>query len=450
MRTGRIAALLLAALLLVTVAGEAPAETALGFSCTARMPLPAEDGLLSALAGLLEVSSLTGTWVEKDGSYTLEATLSVGDAQHSASMALDGVDSHWSLSSPLLGDTRLMFNNQAMLEFGLKMDNHLGVPLYRAAWLYPYVHRDAWAAPLAAWHRIMDAPVAAGHVPPETLLQLGEAWLALYRTDRAFSVWMDALDRDTGLGSSFGEVLEGFPDWVETCAPDGIDVETGETGDSWYALSGDERQLLYTASGNAELTLPGFWCGEDFAFWTEGNDFSRIAEPDDPGAYAVRLRIGEDGETLSVSLLLDKGSGRFTLTLGGGCLEEQAFPMVDEAGHLVLASPGETEEGQWTLEIRRQEDGQWAFSSGGDAVPWLLVRAEAEPFTPDTWPAWNAAELPGINFFSLNDTSLEAFLRAVLPSAVKGAVPLVAAAPADAVARLMDWLEEIGLLSVEP
>ena len=447
----RLIALLLALVLASSVLpAAAGAEDAFRFTCTARMPLPADDAALKALAGLLDAASMAGTWTEKDGSFTLKAELTIGnERKRSASMALDGVDSHWSLSSPLLGDTRLMFNNQAMLEFGLKMHNHLGVPLYRAAWLYPYVHRDAWAAPFAAWHEIMDSSAAAGHIAPETLLKLGEAWLELYRSDRAFSVWMDALDQDTGLGSSFGESLERFPDWVEMIAPDGIDVETGETGDCWYALSGSERQLLYDGSWNASLVLPGFWCGEDFTLLAGGDDLARIADPGCRGTHDIRLRIGEDGETLSVSLHLDKDSGSLSLALSGGCLEDLAFPMVNGEGHLSLASLDETEEGQWMLQVRRTEDGRWAVSSDEGGETWLLVRADCEPVTPEVWPAWNAAELPGLNFYSLNDTSLEEFLRAALPAAVMGGIPLVAAAPAGSVAWVMDWLEEIGLLSVD-
>ena len=200
----RFIALLLAAALLIALLPAAGAEEAFRFTCAARMPLPTDDAALKALADLLDAAMAEGTWAAKDGSFTLEAVLTVGNEEkRSASLTLDGVDSHWSLASPLLGRVRLMFNNQAMLEFGLKMYNHLGGPLYRLAWLYPYVHRDALAAPAAAWHEIMNAPAAGRRIAPETLLQLGEAWLALSRTDRAFSVWLDALDRDTGLGSGF-------------------------------------------------------------------------------------------------------------------------------------------------------------------------------------------------------------------------------------------------------
>ena len=55
-------------------------------------------------------------------------------------------------------------------------------------------------------------------------------------------------------------------------------------------------------------------------------------------------------------------------------------------------------------------------------------------------------EIQGVNFFSLNDSSLEELVHTLLIPAVKAAVPVIAAAPAESVAALMNWAEQTGLL----
>ncbi len=443
----RLTAFLLIVLLLAGAVLPGLAQEALQFSLRVELPCPADSSALRALSDLLNVTELDGTWVEKDGSFELQANLELdGYPRSRTGFTLRGVDSHWSLSSPLLGSTKLMFNNQAMIEFGLKVYHHLGFPLQRLTWLYPYVHREAWTAPLSAWEGIAGPNLRAGHIPMGDLIFVLYAWDEIRRRDRSFSVWMEALNEDTGINDFLDENLQFIPVLLTTLMPDGIDILSGEDGETWLITGKPDEPPLYKRSADgssAQLNIP----------LSPGGGKLRVAFEQTPEQTLFSLSLDGYGETLDLSARYVSAEAVLHVSLGGTCLPEGLrLPCVAD-GKLTLVPLEETgipEGNAWKLHIRQEVGNAWAFSSGDDPTVWLRLRWTSQAFVPSAWPAWNAAELEGINFYSINDTSMEDFIRAVLPSVLLNGVPLAAAVPASTMAWAMDCLEEIGLLTLEP
>ena len=444
----RLPALLLAVLLAVGAVLPGFAQEAWQFSLHAQLSCTPEQPALQAIADLMNAASFTGSWVEKDGSFELRAAVEMeGYPRSRTGFTLQGVDSHWSLSSPLLGSTKLMFNNQAMIEFGLKVYHHLGIPLHWLTWLYPYVHREAWTAPVAAWEEIVGPNLRKGHIPTGDLIFLLYAWEDLRQRDRSFSVWMESLDEAAGINAFLDENLQYLPVLLTVLLPDGIDVVLNEQGETWLISGKPEAPPLLqrSADGNAaQLNIPVSLDG--------GMVTARFERT--PEETLLSLALDAYGETLDLSARYEAAGETLVVRLSGSCLPEALLlPVRTAEGRLALVSPGspdETDEAAWQLSIRKESGNTWGFSSGADPTPWLHLQFSREDFRPDSWPAWHAAELEGVNFYSLNDTSLEEFVRAVLPSAITNGIPLAAALPASTVAWVMDELEEIGLLTLEP
>ncbi len=423
-----LAAVLLAALSPAAVRG----ETAFTCSLSFEMPQQTDDAGLRALTELVSALTVRADFTEKDGAFDLDAVVGLrADRSGDAAFRLSGVPSHWSLSSPLLGETKLMFNNQAMLEFALKMQNHLELPLYRLALLYPYVWEDAFRGPAAAVTAALDVPGEDVLISAETLSALAEALSELAWDERAFSIWLTAVGLDTGLDEVITGSLGSAGFWLEEWAPGGVRVTSEGGVRRWTGVGGEETVFCrQDADGSLALSLPALLDGEDLTVSLREGSFS--------------LQIGPSGETLSILLSAD-GEGNGSLSLGGSCLADTlALPRLS-GGSLVLSPCGRDE--TRTFRLLRSDTGWDLLDEGG--APLLRVFAEITPREPESWPAWQDWQMEGVNFYSLNDETLPELIRAVLIPAVKGAVPLAAAAPVSAVTFLMDWAEETGLLAVE-
>ncbi len=426
---------LLAFLLTGPCAARAEGVSASG-SLTFETPLDAGDASLDALLHLLDELRIGYAYAEKDGCFDLYTVVQLKDAPRTATdLVLYGTPAHWGLWVPKLGQTRLMLNNEAMVEFGLKMWNHLSLPLHRLALLYPWVHQAALTRPKAAWDLIFHASEGTRTIPREALISLAEELAELAENDAAFSTYLSALGEATGLGERLSYLFWEIPAWLEEYAPDGIDIVSTATDITWYA--GVETLFSSAADGsNWKLYLPAFLDGDTV--------FCRF-DPTDSGFVLEVYPDGEEGAPDSWDLYLAlrnsaPDTGRFQITIGGAALSERMLPVLSD--HLISLSPiGD----QLLTYYITSENAQWTLSDQNQ-TKLLIVHNHSVPYTPDRWPAYLDIEIQGVNFFSLNDSSLEELMHTLLIPAVKAAVPLIAAAPAESVAALMNWVEQIGLL----
>lgn len=185
---------LLCALALCAATGWAAAEDAdftLHFTLYPEHFPDAMQPLAGGLAELCEVSVLRGHYAAQGDAFVLSADAEVNGCV----LPLDvrGAPSHWRIASPALGDTALLLNNLALLEFGLKAENHLGIPLQKACLLVPYAHTSAWAVLAEELSPLLPAGDGESVLDGEACLDLLDALIALAETDRTVRCYLDAL-----------------------------------------------------------------------------------------------------------------------------------------------------------------------------------------------------------------------------------------------------------------
>ena len=107
--------------------------------------------LMDGISQLLEAARLEGTIETNGAAFDLHTTFRLASNGNVATPTLRvyGTDTHWGVQSSLLGDTELMINCAALLPFGEKARNWLGLPLDAAALLVPHTHADALSSAMA-------------------------------------------------------------------------------------------------------------------------------------------------------------------------------------------------------------------------------------------------------------------------------------------------------------
>ncbi len=406
----RLLALLLALCLPVCALGESACRWDAKFDIAYR----SEDPALQAVLDLLNAMEFRGTWAERDGAFDLTAEASFTGSDAKASLALGGVASHWQLTSPLLGNVALMFNNPAMIEFGNKIYNHLGLPLEKLTLLYPWAWEDALAAPLEAFNALFYAEEGDRLIPAADCVAFAETVAEIAENDRAFSNLLLALGEDEG--EPGGEVLNLISivtEWLSMPSVEGIRIRANGGTETWYVVARGADVYFMTRTGSRiDILLPSaLFSGYELvgSFHPNGEDwvFSlRIGSRQDP-----QLELGAEFNATGEDWDL-------ALRASGSMLGKSLAFNVSRTGETICV----------TTALSRE--------------PWATLTLRTAAWTPDRWPDWTAEKVQGRNFYSLDDSTLAQLVKDTAVPMVRGLVPLIAAAPTSAVTALMDWLEE--------
>ncbi len=417
------------------------ADTACSWEASLHISLTSGRRDLSAVIELLNALSASGTWVEQDGAFDLNASVGFRDSEARAAFTLGGVASHWQLTSPLLGDQALMFNNPAMIEYGNKIRNHLGIPLQWAALLYPYAWENALEAPAAAIRETFGTETGDRIVPAEDLTALAETLADLAENDRAFSHLLSALsfgDEGWSAADTFSEYIWEVPGLIETFAPDGVLVRVTGSGEKLSLLGGRITQpILVREGGHLTFTVPDVFMGLGLVRFD--------GKLNEDGTGHALLTIGDDGAVLRAEAALT--ADRFAFSLSGSALSELRLPVFSSGGYgKTLFERKPLGDGVFAVEIRAQ-DGCYTLSDTASGCEIASLFLTLQPMEPARRPDWTAEKVKGINFYSLDDSTLADLVRNAAEPMIKGLIPLVAAAPTSSVTALMDWLEDSGLLT---
>ncbi|MBR5345185.1 MAG: hypothetical protein IK127_05105 [Clostridia bacterium] len=391
-------------------------ESACRWEASVTVLRQSEDPALQAVFDLLNAMEFRGTWAEKDGAFDLTVETNFAGSDAKALFTLGGVASHWQLTSPLLGDVALMFNNPAMIEFGNKIRNHLGLPLEKLTLLYPYAWENALEAPLEAFRTTFLAEEGTREIPTEDCVAFAEALSETAETDRAFSNLLMALgEEEEELGGILLSMIQSPSEWVELYAPHGIRITVEDDRETWAAITGDgELTFLTKVGGRYSLSLPKlpWWgCALNATFEQDGENLE----------LNLRLgaRVNPKLECNAVFDFTDSENWNLSVRATGTLLSENTLVYtVTRAGETITLAEGETKE------------------------PFARVTFRTADWTPSRWPDWTAEKVQGRNFYSLDDSTLTQLIKDVAAPMVRGLVPLIAAAPTSAVTALMDWLEE--------
>lgn len=377
--------------------------------------------LLTGVAALLDVLSIEGTLTESEGSFDMDAQLRLGKGEDACvtELRVFGLGSHWGVRSTLLGDTELMVNNSALLPFGLKAREWLGLPLEKAALLAPYVHEDALRGAMEVLSPFFPAENGIYLFSQEELIRCAEAILTLADEDAAFNRWLEA----TGLYGTvraYARLLISVSSYLTP----GLTVTRTDNRLSWDVLFLNVLTLQRKDNTTSlSLNIPTLMSvngtvRDDATFAT--------------GSVHVDVTDGLVAEmSFSIPTALPATLPTFYLTL-----DAEADFLPAEGLHLVF--DGEAHGN--TLLIRQLLPDH--------SYPLLRVTATLTPFEPEALPAYTPEDLTGMNILSVNGDSLAALMREVRWPLMTGVFDLLVAAPPEAVQTLMDVLEDAGVIDL--
>ena len=421
---------ILALLLLLCLCGSACAEPAQGF--TLRFQVEETAPALKPAAELLNMLQLSGAFVSEQDAGALRLRVRLNGVERaSADFLLQRSGDKAVLTSPLLGEERLMLNLPALLEFCLKMRNHLGLPLHYAALLLPQVTTNALQGAVDACRATLFASEGTRTVPMEDLLALCRELERLCWDDPSLSAWLTALDGDTEFAQLITETLAALPEWLEAHDDGrGLQIVVKERGDSWWL----GEQVLFTTNKWGWRLRPGELDVLGLA--------SLYCDYTDNG-WQLNASLGKKGALLSLRLDWAETDGiEAELRVSGSYVEGIPLPRATDSG-IGLNPLGEGEQVRLRFtwqgeELRLYADGQ------------LLIRGQLTLQRDDSLTLPGALDYSSaLNLFSLQDDTLAPFVRSVAKPLVKGLLPLAAQAPASTCAALMDLLEQAGIFSLD-
>lgn len=384
---------------------------------------PGDDRkLVTMLDALLETMVVEGTYVSSDGSFDLDTTILLGEGNDVSrtDLRIYGLDSHWGVESSLLGDTDVMINHLALMEFAVKAHDRYDLPLTTLSLLSPYAHRSAFAAFAAEAEPVLHPEEGTRTVSRLQLFKLAQRFVELSKEDRALYYWCEVMKIETGLGETFTGALEAMPATVFALFPKGITIT--KAGSEITYASGDTTYLHITeADGTRQLTLTlpdivtfGHTVRKGATFTT--------------GAMHVSCALLDADVSYSIPTALPVNLP-FSITI-----DAQGPVLTDGPLHLTIEG-----EGQGDTVILRQ------LSADHSAVlTTATIRLSA--YAPAQEPAYTPETVTGMNLLSVNGDSLAELLSQIKAPLMSSVFSIVVSLPPNVCQTLMDALEDSGLL----
>lgn len=396
----------------------------------------ADDENIAALGELLDILTLEGSYALHDDSFDLHTNLQLERAEETRTdLYLYGVPSRWYLQSSLLGDQTALFDMVSALEFGIKINAHMDIPLQNLFLLLPYVHQSAFAAMTDAARPILFARETTRSVSKSRLLTLCDTLNELARTDRAFTYWLQSVasltDDPEGVTESVLSIFAGLRDWLNRRVEDGLSITVKGQTETWKL----RRITLYERT------------------WDETSEHMHFSLPDLPNGtswevdYTLQRADGTADMLLTVDAVMEDDSPLLHMTLQGSALP-QALPVhapfalqlsltYRDAEEVQLWAQGEGNNGSVTLCLTDKQGTRLGIN--GTVLPWV----------PEVWPDHVSDTPEAWAIFSLYEQTLADFTGQIARPMLLGAIPLLAHAPVKVCTVLMDLATQAGLFEIE-
>ncbi len=395
----------------------------LQFTMTAQVEPEAYDAefqpLMEGIASLLDIFRMEGTLAVSGPSFALDAALLTENEGRMTQTQLNvyGLKSHWGVRSSLLGEQELMVNASALLEFGQKVSNWLGLPLDKAALLVPYTHEYALQSTMETLSSLFPAEEGTYRFTRAELDGMAHELLALCEEDAALYRWLEV----TGLYSTVTQTIESFLDLPLLLVP-GLRVTRTENSLIW------------------DVTFVNILTWE----WDDCSTALRMHVP-------TKLSI-EGGCTISDGLMdasLHANIGADT-SLDISCLLPVSLTARSNALYLEIdaAMPSLDDNGFHVTLHGSIRDQVLVMALPGQHGDHFTLTAHLSPWVPDKLPSYSPESLTGMNILSVNSDSLKELMHAIKRPLLTGLFDLLVVAPPQTVQALMDALEDAGVISL--
>ena len=417
----------------------------------------APDSVMEGILDLLDMLDISGTFLSNSvpgEGFELEANVLLDkDERTRLDFYIYGVPAMFHIVSSLWNQEDIMINAPAMLEYSMKIYNHMDIPLQRIALLYPFVTYDALEP---VWNEIewymrnegtQEETVGTWQVSPDTVQRLAEKLQDMTYSNRSFRIWLETLASINAYGEKISDLFTQLPAYV-SAQDSSITVQTEENGRSWSIASTDAILLRETTYEDGTyvftVSLPGFVDGTDLLVDVssrKANNKTNIHITFSIGEGEHALLAGGISTSALPASLMVSDPFEINVQLQGPLLESIAWFQVTENGEI----DGHSLTDNLTFRIEGDRD-SIRVMDGDTAV--LTMHTALEALENYEEPFHSVYDFSGLNFFSLYDTTLRDFVSEIRDSVLEKAIPLIVHAPVTTVVSLMDILQDGGVLDL--
>ena len=402
---------------------------------------------------LLDALELKGnaTWCPEYDSFDLNVRIiPVSNPDSSVSFRLFGIPSDICLSSPLLGNETVWFDNFVLMEFAMKAWKNFHIPLQYVALLLPYVTENAFSKLTAVWDQYVGTVTGDTVISARTIQNIAKDWkFQVEDSDTRLGHWILALSSAASDNGVLENEFMNLADYLLNQVTYGGDLQASMSGNT-EAWTNEAGETLFTRTVNEgsdhwTLSLPATSSGyvprisvfsqttEDFLSLSAEGSYNLTADPE------VRMS-GLPESLLDFSLRLHSWplrlfDGDFTGSLK---ISGLLLPGISLSLHGKV-----TETGEVSLELYHP------VRPGGEVRSVLTCSGTVTPAPVSSVPHYTSADMHRyLRIFGVNDQSLNEFVKKVTRPLFYGMLDFLYELPARGCQSVMDDLEEYGILDM--
>ena len=403
---------------------------------------PAQRTRIRGYADLLESLSFRGSFFYEPESKVLDLNLEISPVDPQASpvtLHFFGYPESVMLSSNLFGNETVVFSNISLLEFVVKIHEHLGLNLQYAALAYPYVYEYSLTPVLRRWHKIFYKKSESRIITTSKIKSFADYLEYAYTNHPNLELLIRTLCLSVDLEETIRSEIYNLPVYL---------TETLTRG----------RRIHITAEPGSEV-----WTVADKPIYTHtvSDKFEHIETdlPETPGGYQPFLFFSRQLKKSGVTLDLNAGWTRLgeddivSCVFYGEDLPTEWPGNVFSHGEAVLTGAIFPNFGfSWNLSA--DPEGRTIFSIGkpsyGDNAGELIFAAEGTVLPREfTVREYTSEEIAAcVDILRVNDVSLADFKNKIMGDAVSGLIHFLAGIPASACQSILDDLTDLGILDL--
>ena len=410
---------------------------------------------MQGYADLLNVLELKGnmTYSPSTNSVDLNAQIiPVTNPDAAVSFRLFGIPEALALTSPLLGNETVWFQNYVLMEFAMKTWNNLRFPLQYVTILYPYVTESAFQRAVSAWNsRIGTVQKGRTVSLKKELSPLAAEWTDILKTDTRLKYWIYSLSLPVKQGSVMEMEFSRFPDYLlsrvalnsdlKVTVKNGTVTWTNKQKDTLFTRTDEnsvtEWTLSLPATENGYLPYVSFHSSGENDLFSLSLDAS-YSLPDNPETVKVDL----PGSLIAVSLVMSGWPAAWPMDAAfdaslkiGGVL----YPNTDITLHGTSTRDGAVE-----LTLFQPAD-----PDGTGMMEILSCSGTVVPVAPASTPYYTAEDFSSfLSVFNVNDLTMNEFVHRIRRPLFFGILSFLDELPARACQSVMDDLEDYGVLDM--
>ena len=496
----RILCILCAVLLLIPALPAAAGESGGSFSYDFDLTFSLNSGSFPKLqrsrtegyALLAECIGLKGNiaWSADTQSMELDAVLYYRDNPSlSYPFRLFGTKARLFVTSPLINNEVIYLDMSCLMEYAIKVQNYLSIPLPYFVFLVPYSDEYALGVLANAWNSTIGSFTESGTVSVDQFRALSDQWSELLQSHVHLQRWITALadgSSDPEVTATVNSEFENLPSYYEyVTLNQPLTVTVGNGGQTWKNAEG---KTLFTScesegSFSLDFSLPAsknrYIPSLSFTRSTGESTFSfdleaSVCQEDYPIANESTRNVSAsaaetasedtDGEDETVYVEIFENDEEDELDARPGLLlyvsaEAEDLPSAypDDSSFTVNATVRGTVYPNYSFYIKGEtkKDGAVSLSlckpyvEGTEPVRIFTCSGTVLPAETREIPDYMLKSLSGThNAFSFNEQSLAVFTRKVVPSLVRSLISFVEAAPTAACQSFLDDLTDSGVLGM--